>query len=172
MADIARILEHLHATRQKFLATIESVPDQRWLDAPRAGAWSAAEVVAHVTQVERAINKNTNRLLSAPPVSIPFHKRLHFPIGISTWRAFRVKTTIPMKPELLGDKDKLIASLAAARRVTTEFLEANRDRNLDAYCAPHPFLGNLNVYNWYHFVAYHEERHRKQIRDIVETFQL
>ncbi|MFZ0038620.1 MAG: DinB family protein [Candidatus Acidiferrales bacterium] len=172
MPDIARILEHLHATRQKLLATIASVPDQYWLDAPRAGAWSPAQVVAHVTQVERAVNKNSTRLLSAPLVSIPFHKRLHFPIRISTWRAFRVKATIPMKSELLGDKDKLIASLAAARKVTTEFLEANRDQNLGAYYAPHPFLGNLNVYDWYHFVAYHEERHRKQIREIVETFQL
>ncbi len=172
MPDIARILEHLHATRQKFLDTIASVPDQRWLDAPRVGAWSAAEVVAHVWQVERAVNKNLTRLLSAPPVSIPLRQRLHFPIRISTRRVFRVKTTIPMKSELLGDKDKLIASLADARTVTTEFLEANRDRDLTAYYAPHPFFDKLNVYDWYHFVACHEERHRKQILENVETFQL
>ena len=172
MRDIAPILEHLHATRQKFLATIASVPDERWLEAPRTGAWSAAEVVAHVTLIERAVNKNSNRILSALPVSIPLHKRLHLPIGISTWRLFRVKTSIPLKADLIGDKAMLIASLTAARKLTTDFLEANRDRDLSLYRAPHPFLGNLNLYKWQDFIAYHEERHRKQIREIVKTSQL
>jgi hypothetical protein len=172
MQDIAPILEHLHSTRQKFLAAIESVPDDRWQEAPRADAWSAAEVVAHVTLVERAVNKNANRVLSAPPASVPLFERLHIPIWISTWRILRVKTPIPMKTELLGNKNELIASLTAARKLSTEFLEANRNRNLSLYRAPHPFLGSLNVYKWYHFIAYHEERHRKQIREIVETFRL
>ena len=172
MRDIAPILKHLYATRKKFLAAIASVPANRWQESPCAGAWSAAEIVAHVTLVERAINKNANRILSAPPASIPLRKRLHVPIWISTWRFFRVKTSIPLKPELVGDKNELIASLAAARKLTTDFLEANRDRDLSSYRAPHPFLGNLNLYKWHHFVAYHEERHRKQIREIVETFQL
>jgi hypothetical protein len=74
MGDIAPILEHLHATRQRFLSTIASVPDERWLEAPRAGNWSAAEVVAHVTLIELAVNTTSNRILSAPPVSIPLHK--------------------------------------------------------------------------------------------------
>jgi hypothetical protein len=126
----------------------------------------------HVTLVERAVNKNANRILSAPPASMPLHKRLHLPIWISTWRFVRVKTSIPMKAELIGDKDMLIASLTAARKLTTDFLEANRARDLSLYRAPHPFLGNLNLYKWHHFVAYHEERHRKQIREIVKTSQL
>jgi hypothetical protein len=172
MRDIAPILEHLRATRQKFLATIASVPGERWQVAPRAGAWSAAEVVAHVTLVERAVNKNSNRILSAPPASMPLHKRLHLPIWISTWRLFRVKTSIHPKAEFIGDKDELIASLASARKLTTDFLEANRDRDLSVYRAPHPFLGNLNLYKWQDFIAYHEERHRKQIREIVKTSQL
>lgn len=172
MPDIAPILKHLHATRQQFLAAIASVPDGRWQESPRPGAWSAAEVVAHVTLVERAINKNANRILSAPPASIPLRKRLHLPIWISTWRFFRVRTSVRLKPELIGDKNELSASLTAARKLTTDFLEANRDRDLSDYCAPHPFLGNLSLYKWYRFIAYHEERHRKQIREIVETFQL
>jgi DinB family protein len=97
---------------------------------------------------------------------------LHIPIWISTWRLFRVKTSIPLKAELIGDNAMLIASLTAARKLTTDFLKANRDRDLSLYRAPHPFLGNLNLYKWHHFVAYHEERHRKQIREIVKTSQL
>jgi hypothetical protein len=83
-----------------------------------------------------------------------------------------VKTSIPLKAELIGDKAMLIASLTAARKLTTDFWEANRDRDLSLYRAPHPLLGNLNLYKWHLFVAYHEERHRKQIREIVETSQL
>ncbi len=172
MRGISPILQHLHVTRQKFLAAIESVPDRRWHEPPRPGAWSAAEVVAHVTLIERAVNKNVSRAVGAPPTSVPVWKRLHLPVWIATWRLVRVKTAIPIKAELICDKNELISSLIAARKLTTGFLEANCDRDLGQYRAPHPFLGNLNLYEWIHFIAYHEERHRKQIREIVDTFQV
>jgi DinB superfamily len=172
MPDVLQTLNLLRTVRERFVAAIAAVPDSRWQEAPREGVWSVAEVVTHVTQVERAINKNANRILREPPALIPFLRRLHPPVWLAASRVVRIKTTIPIKPEFLGDKAKLLASLTAARQLTADFLESNRDRDLSVYRAPHPIFGNLNLYEWHDFIAYHEERHRKQIREIVETFHL
>jgi len=172
MADVSRTLNLLRSIREKFVSAITAVPDSRWQEAPREGAWSVAEVVTHVTQVERAINKNAKRILGEPPASVSFPKRFHLPVRFAAYRLVRIKTTIPIKPQFLGDKDKLLASLSHARQLTADFLESNRGRDLSIYRAPHPALGSLNLYEWHDFIAYHEERHRKQIREIVEKFQL
>jgi len=170
--DIAPILRHLQATRDKFLEAIDSFPDDRWRESPRAGVWSAAEVVAHVTTVERAINKNAHRVLGAPPVTVSFLKRFHIPLRAASYRFRRVKSPVPLKPELIRDKQAQLESLAAVRKITTDFLESTRDRDLSGYRAPHPYFGSLNLYQWHHFIAFHEERHRKQLREIVDSFQL
>lgn len=172
MQNIVPILKRLSSSRDKFLATIDSVPEARWFERPRPDAWSAAEVVAHVTMVERAVNKNLNRLLKSPPVELPLYKRLHFPFWIARFRILKFKSPIPLKAELVSEKDKLVESLGSMRKATTDLLEANRSRELSAYRSPHPFLGSLNFYDWHELLASHEDRHRKQIRVIVESFHL
>jgi hypothetical protein len=170
--DVTRILKILSASREKFLAAIHSVPDDRWRQRPHPDTWSPAEVSAHVTMVERFVNKNTLRILGQPPASVAFLKRIHLPAWISSYRLFKVKSPFQMRQDLLGDKSKHIELLADARKKTTDILEANRNRDLSAYRAPHPLLGSLNLYGWHEFIAYHEDRHRKQLLEIVEKFQL
>jgi len=41
------------------------------------------------------------------------------------------------------------------------------DRDLSKYCMPHAFLGTLNGYEWLQFLASHEIRHMKQMREIA-----
>lgn len=172
MQDIVPILKRSSSSRNRFLAAIKSVPEDRWLKRPRPDAWSAAEVVAHVTMVERAVNKTLKRILSAPPAQLPLLKRLHVPIWVARVRLLKFKSPIPLKAELVGTKVQLIDSLASVRNTTIDLLETNRSRDLSAYRAPHPFLGNLNFYEWHELLARHEDRHRQQIREIVESFHL
>ena len=172
MRDIDPILQLLASSRARFLATLDTVPEDRWRQSSRPGVWSAAELAAHVTMVERSVNKNAVRILGVAPASVPLLKRIHLPVRISSYRLFKVKSPFQMKQELLEDKPKHIEMLAASRKLTVDFLEANRQRDLAAYRAPHPLLGSINLYDWYKFIAYHEERHRKQLRDVVESFRI
>jgi hypothetical protein len=52
-----------------------------------------------------------------------------------------------------------------------KFIESTRGRDLSAYSFSHPFLGSLNTYDWFRAIGYHELRHVKQIREIVESFR-
>ncbi|PYU15345.1 MAG: hypothetical protein DMG29_07165, partial [Acidobacteria bacterium] len=55
MADIVPILEHLARARGGLLSAADAVSRSVWQTPPRSGAWSAAEVIAHLTMVETRI---------------------------------------------------------------------------------------------------------------------
>jgi DinB superfamily len=168
--NIAPILELLSNSQTNYLATLDALPADRWMQRPRADAWSAAEITVHLTMVEHGLQKTVQRVLAAPPIEVPFLKRFHLPVRVSSVRLFKAKTPVPVKAERLGEKPELVASLAKARRATIDFLENNRAKNLETYRAPHPLLGMLDLYQWHEFLAYHQDRHRKQLRAIVDSF--
>ncbi len=53
--------------------------------------------------------------------------------------------------------------------VEKRFLDETHDRDLSVYYWPHPFLGQLNFYNWFTFIAVHQVRHTKQMVDIAKN---
>ncbi len=171
MPDVAPIIERLNRVRQQFESVAGSVPADLWRKPPRPGAWSAAEVIAHLAMVETAITDGAAKLVRGAPPRVPLWKRLHAPLSLAEWRGIRRKTPIPLDPSLVSDKEAMLARLAELRRRTLALLEEHRGRDLSAYRRKHPFFGSLNYYSWFKMIAHHEARHTKQLREIVETFQ-
>ena len=67
----------------------------------------------------------------------------------------------PQKEEMLA------AELRGVRERTLAFIEKTRGGDLSKHRMAHPFLGSLNAYQWLQFLAAHEKRHMKQMRDIA-----
>jgi hypothetical protein len=97
-------------------------------------------------------------------------KKFHPPLAIATWRGRKVRSPLPLNPERVYDRKQAYAAIDATRRASVAFIESLRERDLSAYRFPHPIFGSLNLYDWYRFIGYHELRHRKQIRELVEIF--
>ena len=72
-----------------------------------------------------------------------------------------------MDPQLLREKEAMLAELRDIRGRTLALMEETRDRDLSAYRWRHPFLGTLNAYEWFSFLGSHQIRHEKQIREIA-----
>src|SRR5947209_9866856 len=89
MADIVPILEHLARARRGLLSAADTVSRSVWQTPPRSGAWSAAEVIAHLTMVETRITNGAAKLVSGAPPHVPLIKRLHLPVRLAEWRGFR-----------------------------------------------------------------------------------
>ncbi len=70
---------------------------------------------------------------------------------------------------MLRDKEVMLAELRTVRERSLAFLEETRSRNLGEYCWKHPALGILNAYEWMQFIASHEIRHTKQMREIAAS---
>jgi DinB superfamily len=170
MRNLAPILDLLQTSRRRFMAVAESVPENLWRKSPSTDIWSPAEVVAHVTVAEQFIVARTNAVLQAPAKQLPLLKRFHLPLLLVAWRVQKRKTPIPLDSSLIADRPDALNRLAVARQGTLAFIESTRSRDLSVYRSPHPFLGSLNIYDWIRIIAYHELRHAKQIREVVETF--
>jgi hypothetical protein len=171
MKDVTSIIEHLKTSRGKLLGTAEEISAQRWRESPGEGRLSASEVIAHLSMVEEKVISTAKGMLQKEPQIVPLLRRLHFPIALTAWRGARRKTPIPLDPNMVAEKAATLDRLSATRRTTLELIESTDGRDLSAYRFPHPFLGSLNIYDWLRMLGFHELRHEKQIREIVETFQ-
>lgn len=82
-----------------------------------------------------------------------------------------VRAKGPVKPDaaMMVGKETMIAELRGVRERTLAFLEETHGRALADYRWRHPFLGHLDFYDWFTFVAMHQVRHAKQMREITKN---
>src|SRR4029077_6970141 len=168
MASLAPILEKLARAQDRLLRAADDIPDDLWKTRPREGAWSAAEVIAHVMAIERTVTVVAAKIFKKQPKQTPLLRRFRLPLAFVEIRLVRLKTPIPVDPQLLGEKKPMLAELQELRCRTLALVEENRNRALRVYRWQHPFLGSLNAYQWFELLGSHQIRHEKQIREIAD----
>jgi len=167
MPNLTTTRAKLTAAQSRFLTIADTIPSNFWQTPPSPGAWSAAEIVAHLCQIESSILTNSHRILRHPPRPVPFIKRFRLPLFLAEYRVRRFRSPLPVDTSLLAEKDPMLASLRTVRERTLAFLDETNSRNLAPYCFPHPFLGMFNLYTWLELIACHQIRHSKQVHEIV-----
>jgi hypothetical protein len=167
VAVLEPILEKLARAQRGLLRAADAVPADLWKTTPTPGTWSAAELVAHLMTVERSVIRAADRILQKVPKPVTLWKRFHFPLAIVELRVVRRKSPLPIDPALLREKEAMLAELRDVRERTLALLEETKGRDLSVYRWRHPFLGFLSACEWFSFVASHEMRHEKQMRDIA-----
>jgi len=164
---LATIIDNLARAQSELLRAADAVPADQWKTRPADGRWSAGELICHLSAIERAILGRADMLLQKPPKTVPFYKRFHVPMMIVEARVIRRKAPTALEPQTVGEKEEMLAELRGVRERTLAFIEETRGRDLSRYNMPHPFLGNLNAYDWLQFIASHEIRHMKQMKEIA-----
>jgi hypothetical protein len=170
LPSLKTITERLVRAQKTFLSVAEEIPGDHWKARPGADRWSAGEIVCHLIMVERTIIQRTGHLVQKPPKPRPFLKRFHVPMAIVEARLIRRKTPIPLDSALVGEKEPMLVQLRDVRERTCAFIEETRGRDLSKYHMPHPFLGTMNAYEWFHLIAAHQLRHAKQMKEIATAF--
>jgi DinB superfamily len=168
---LAPILEKLAHAQSRLLHTADSVRPDQWKTRPVRGGWSAAEVVAHLIMVERAVLGSADRVMQHAPKHFSLLRKIHLPLALVESRLIRRKTPIPLDPELVREKETMLAELREVRERTLAFVDEIKGRDLSKYRWRHAFLGSLNIYDWLQMIACHEIRHEKQMREIAEAYR-
>jgi DinB superfamily len=169
VARLASILEKLARAQRRLLHTADSVPAIVWRRPPERGGWCAAELIAHLIMVERSVVGKADRVVQKAPKQFSVLKRFHLPLALVEARFIRRKTPMPPDPALVQEKEAMLAELRDVRERTLAFLEETKGRDLSKHRWPHAFLGALNVYEWFQFIASHEVRHEKQMQEIAAS---
>lgn len=170
MKDLASILKFLKISRARFISTANEIPDTKWRQSPATDVWSAAEIAAHLAMIEESIVARCRKASQAAPRAVPLLKKIHPPLGLATWRGRKVRSPLLLDPDQVHDRPKAYEVLQMTREASVAFLESCDRRDLTSHRFAHPIFGSLNVYEWYRFIGYHELRHRKQLRELVEIF--
>ena len=169
MNRLQPILEKLGNAQHSLLLAADAIPANLWNTPPRSGAWSAAEVIAHVMTIERGVTGAAERIFQKQPKHFPLMKRFRLPFVAAEMRLFRMKTPIPVDAQLLREKETMLAELREVRGGTLALIEKTKDRDLSVYRWRHPFLGSLTAYEWFSFLGSHQIRHEKQMREIAAS---
>jgi hypothetical protein len=168
-ANLRPTVQKLQYAQRIFLQAADSVASPDWTIQPARSSWSAGHVVSHLCLVERNTLAYADRVIRKTARPVTLFQRLHLPIALAEHRIIKRKAPVSVAPVDLTSKETMIAELRGVRERTLAFLEETHGRDLCAYRWPHPFLGRLNFYEWFTFIAAHQIRHTKQLVEIVSA---
>ena len=173
-----RVLKKLDKVHEKLTATVAPLDEVRFARQPATGGWSVAQIIQHLCLVEERVIKDLEKAVSRPPQKLRFIRRF-VPTSIVASRLVRVKAPQAVNPEanaekeaaiVLAGKSEAIANYNRARSALKDLCATHGNDRFRQIVFKHPFLGEIDGVATISFVGYHEQRHYKQIREVLKKF--
>jgi len=160
--------------RVEVLTAVTSLPDAERVRTP-PGAWSVAAILDHLRLTESSVS----RLLHVTVSRLPEDGRkeetetvsvLHqFDHGLLANRDRRLTAPSIVQPQTDIPLADALAGLHASRTSLQGSMREAAGIALGNFTYPHPFFGQLDLYQWLVFLGLHESRHACQIRELGTT---
>jgi hypothetical protein len=163
-----RTLKRLDAVHQQLTSAVNAVDPAILAKRPAENEWSVAEVVEHLCLVEGAVMNYLQAKLDQPPVKISFLKKF-LPMRIVSLRVKRLQAPKIVQPSNnLPPVDQLLKKYNTLRANTKEVCIKQGRERLSGVCFKHPYFGDMDGAAAVSMIAFHEQRHLKQIREILK----
>jgi hypothetical protein len=161
-----RTLRRLDSVHEKLIAAVSPLASEIYNKQPAAGEWSIGEIVHHLCLVEERVTRELEAAVARPPRRPTFLRRF-VPTSIVASRLVRVKAPKAVNPSQTLAKEEALANFAGIRSNLKRLCEGNGDSRLRQIVFKHPFLGEIDGVAAVSFLGYHEQRHLKQIREVL-----
>ena len=161
-----RVLNRLDSVHQKLSTTVAAIDPNLFPKRPAENEWSVAEVIQHLCLVEARTLSGLELALHAPPTTVSPLKKLIPPI-VSV-RFPRVKAPKAVEPLNSLPKEESLNSYNDVRAQLRQFCIEHGRKQLNQTSLRHPFFGDIDGVTAISMVAFHEQRHYKQIREILK----
>jgi hypothetical protein len=164
-----KVIAKLDSIHQRMLDLVTPFDEQKFSERISSDRWSVAENIHHLYLVETKYVKLLNKALQSQDKGMnPFRRLFQVPPQLVGIRLVRVKVpekavepvNAPKKETVLENYNKVRAELKALAK------EHGKAR-LKNVALPHPMFGLFDGVNVVRFLAYHEQRHYKQILETV-----
>ncbi|MDQ3917032.1 MAG: DinB family protein [Acidobacteriota bacterium] len=172
--SVAELFDDIDRTRARLFQSVEGLSDAQQGFRPAPDRWSVAEVLEHLSIIERRVTKLVAALLDKAESAGQARAAAgrFAPVSIAEF----VEQTRAQKlvaPENARPAGALAADSLSALRDSRAALHSLRPRVEQTDCTsarfPHPAWGPLNLYQWLLFLGAHEARHLAQIEALKET---
>ena len=166
-----RTLNRLDSTQRKIATAIDPLESVLFRKRPAENEWSIAEVIHHLRLVEDRVLSDLNASVQRPRAKVGVLKKL-VPMRIVSLRFYRVKAPKAVQPGNPPPKEDVIRNYNDTRARLKQFCAEQGRARLRQISFRHPFLGNLDGVAAISMVAFHEQRHYKQIREILKKLSV
>ncbi len=173
--SVAEILAANDEMRRRLVNRLEGLNDAELNFRASDDAWSIAEIVEHLSIIEKQMCALTMKLLAHAEASVeagapPFDLQSN-PISIQAFaeQAAREKYQAPeaVRPTGTVSVADSLAGMQGTRASLRQLQPRLEAANLSSATFPHPFFGALNLYEWLAFIGMHEARHLRQIEAVA-----
>jgi len=172
---IQELIDHIASYRRDVYAAVASVPEELRERRPAPGRWSVAEVLEHLSLIERRVaalltakvtaarasNVGADEDTSSVVASFANIERV-------TDRTNKIISPEPVRPTGTLDAHAAARALAESRALMLTALQNADGVALDGLVHTHAVLGPLNMYHWIVALGLHDARHAAQIREAGE----
>ena len=165
-----RVLQRLDRVHERLTAAVAPLDEVWFQRQPADGGWSVAQILQHLCLVEERVIRDLEKALDSPAKPVGLVRRL-IPTSIVASRVVRVKAPKTVNPAAAPDKALVVENFNQARARLKKFCAAHGRDRLRQITFNHPFLGKIDGVATVSFVGYHEQRHYKQIREVLNKLR-
>ena len=172
--SVAEIFEAIDKTRNELKQRVSSLTEEQKNSRSGENGWSVSEIVEHLATVESGVVRIAAKLLAkAEADGVKSDGTLNPPVSFveQTKSIENRKLQAPERihPQGAQSLSESLAKLDENRRALSEMRSRIEAVDSTATAFPHPFFGNLNLYEWLAMVGMHEARHLQQIEVILQA---
>jgi uncharacterized damage-inducible protein DinB len=162
-------LEHLAASRARLLEAVNGLSAEQRVFQPAEDRWSVAGCVEHIILVEDFVFNTMLTALQSPPdpaKQVQIRGKDQIVLERVPARTRRVMGPVEVHPKNRWPEfEDLLKEFETTRQRSVRFA-SETEADLRSHFFPHPFLGDLDCYQWLLFLGMHCERHVRQLEEV------
>lgn len=174
-ARLAETMEYVEDKRKELIRSFEGVREDRLTRRTSGDAWSVAEIVDHLSIVEAGIARLiTKRAARAREAGLGEEQSTESVLASFDEQRAALDSTLmeaptTVRPRANVDFREALKELESSREALRVAVLGASGLSLGEIKHTHPFLGELDLYQWLIFIGQHEARHKKQIERTLNS---
>jgi len=164
------VLDHLSASGERLLQAVDGLSAEQRTFQPAEDRWSVAGCVEHIILVERVVFNGIQAALRESPnpaKQAEIRPKDQVVLDRVPARIHRVMGPVEVHPQnRWPDFEVLLRQFTITRDDSVAFA-THTNADLRSHFFPHPFLADLDCYQWLLFMATHCERHVRQMEEVM-----
>jgi hypothetical protein len=167
----AEAVKFLEESQAAFLQAVDGVDQTASQLQPAPGEWSVGEIIHHHLLIERTVRLLV-RGMRWHLLGEKAHAHKPAPLEKVSQRVGRAKAMRRFLPSHGLSIEVLLERLKRERQKTLRLARRANFVRLRRRAFRHYILGYLNGEEWLLFIGHHQERHRRQIEEILQKLRL
>ena len=163
-------IQELSSSESELNEMLNSLDSNQWNFKPSEESWSVSEVCQHLLLIEaQYFDKIKNEILKndvKDQKSVLTDNELY---GMVRNRENKVSTIPEFEPKDKISKKEFIRKFSVERKKTIALLKQSGKELRNHFGAFSPRVGEIDGFQWFIFIAGHNDRHNAQILEITEN---